>query len=181
MTAVTIGNRKIALGESPFVIAELSGNHNQSLERALLMVEAAAEAGVHAIKLQTYTADTMTLDCDTKDFHIGEADNLWQGQTLHQLYGQAQTPWQWHGRIFERAKELAQQLEAFNEQLQTKVQITGPMPCPISRIAEYYRQQVGLVAADAGALQKLLTALRNAKLLISDAQTAVDVDPISLL
>jgi primosomal protein N' (replication factor Y) len=80
-----------------------------------------------------------------------------------------------------RAEALASQLEAQNRQLQTGVTITGPMPCPIARIAEFYRQHIELVAADAGALQRLLTALRNARLLISDAQTAVDVDPVSLL
>ena len=92
--------------ESPFIIAEMSGNHNQSLERALAIVDAAAAAGVDAIKIQTYTADTMTLDIDTGEFFIADQNSLWKGETLYRLYEKAHTPWEWHKPIFDRCKEL---------------------------------------------------------------------------
>jgi N-acetylneuraminate synthase len=86
------------------VIAEMSGNHNQSLERALEIVDAAAKSGAQALKLQTYTADTMTLDIDTGDFFIADKKSLWEGTSLYKLYQQAYTPWEWHAPIFERAR-----------------------------------------------------------------------------
>ena len=89
----------------PFIIAEMSGNHNQSLERALAIVDAAADAGVDAVKIQTYTADTMTIDIDTGEFFISDKDSLWKGETLYHLYEKAHTPWEWHTAIFERCKE----------------------------------------------------------------------------
>lgn len=89
----------------PFIIAEMSGNHNQSLERALAIVDAAAEAGVDAVKIQTYTADTMTLDIDTGEFFIADKDSLWKGESLYHLYEKAHTPWEWHKPIFDRCKE----------------------------------------------------------------------------
>lgn len=89
----------------PFIIAEMSGNHNQSLERALAIVDAAGEAGVQALKLQTYTADTMTLAVDEGEFFISDEQSLWKGNSLHALYQQAHTPWEWHAPIFARAKE----------------------------------------------------------------------------
>ena len=88
----------------PFIIAEMSGNHNQSLERALAIVDAAADAGVDAVKIQTYTADTMTIDIDTGEFFISDKDSLWKGETLYHLYEKAHTPWEWKA-IFERCKE----------------------------------------------------------------------------
>lgn len=88
----------------PFIIAEMSGNHNQSLERALAIVDAAAEAGVDAVKIQTYTADTMTLDIDTGEFFIADKDSLWKGESLYHLYEKAHTPWEWHKPIFDRCK-----------------------------------------------------------------------------
>jgi N-acetylneuraminate synthase len=91
---------------APFIIAEISGNHNQSLERALEIVEAAARAGVHAVKLQTYTADTMTLDLREHEFFISDDSTPWKGQSLHDLYKIAHTPWDWHKPIFDHAKKL---------------------------------------------------------------------------
>lgn len=91
--------------DRPFIIAEMSGNHNQSLARALAIVDAAAKAGVDAVKIQTYTADTMTLDMDTEEFFIADKDSLWQGESLYQLYKKAHTPWEWHEPIFARCKE----------------------------------------------------------------------------
>jgi len=101
-----IANREVGTGHSPFIIAEMSGNHNQSLDRALEIVEAAARSGAHGIKLQTYTADTMTLDIAEGDFRINDPDSLWAGRSLYELYDEAHTPWEWHGPLFKRAREL---------------------------------------------------------------------------
>ncbi|GAB4140319.1 MAG: pseudaminic acid synthase [Sphingomonadales bacterium] len=103
---MNIAGRPVGPGHPPFIIAEMSGNHNQSLERALAIVDAAADAGAHALKLQTYTPDTMTIDLDEGAFFIADPASLWQGKSLYQLYRQAMTPWDWHAPIFERARAL---------------------------------------------------------------------------
>jgi len=90
----------------PFIIAEMSGNHNQSLERALLLVEEAAKAGVDALKIQTYTPDTITIDSDREEFMIKDKNSLWQGETLYSLYKKAYTPWEWNKPIFDKCTEL---------------------------------------------------------------------------
>jgi len=96
-------NRTIGPGHRPYLIAEMSGNHNQSLERALAIVDAAAEHGADAIKLQTYTADTMTLNLRMPGFVIDDPKSLWAGRQLYELYQEAHTPWEWHAPIMERA------------------------------------------------------------------------------
>jgi len=101
-----IADRKIGIDSPPFIIAEMSGNHNQSLDRALEIVKAAAQAGAHAIKLQTYTADTMTLAINEGAFFINDEKSLWKGNSLHELYQRAYTPWDWHMPIFKCAKDL---------------------------------------------------------------------------
>lgn len=103
---ITISGRSIGRSSEPFIIAEMSGNHNQSLDRALAIVDAAAKAGAHALKLQTYTADTMTLELARDEFFIDDPASLWKGRSLHELYQQAYTPWEWHAPIFERARSL---------------------------------------------------------------------------
>ena len=103
---VAINEKIISLDHKPFIIAEMSGNHNQSLDKALEIVEAAAKAGAHALKLQTYTADTMTLDVKEMGFVIEDKNNIWKGKSLYELYQEAYTPWEWHKPIMERAKEL---------------------------------------------------------------------------
>ena len=100
-----IAHRRIGPDAPPFIIAEMSGNHNQSLDRALEIVDAAAKTGAHALKIQTYTADTMTLDLREGEFFVADKNNLWQGRTLYELYAQAHTPWAWHAPIFERARQ----------------------------------------------------------------------------
>src|SRR5690349_7609118 len=102
----TIGKREIGRDQPPFVIAEMSGNHNQSLDRALRLVEVAAEAGAHAVKLQTYTADSFTLDVSSEEFTIKDPGSLWRGRRLYDLYREAATPWEWHAPIMESAKRL---------------------------------------------------------------------------
>jgi pseudaminic acid synthase len=101
-----IGDFEISDHNKPFVIAEMSGNHNQSLDKALKIVEAAAKAGAHGLKIQTYTADTMTIPHDKGLFYIDDPKSLWNGKTLYELYQIAYTPWEWHKPIFDRAKEL---------------------------------------------------------------------------
>lgn len=96
-------DREIGPGRRPYLIAEMSGNHNQSLERALEIVDAAAEFGADAIKLQTYTADTMTLNVRAPGFVIDDVKSLWAGRQLYELYQEAHTPWEWHRSIMERA------------------------------------------------------------------------------
>ena len=106
MKSIQIADREIGPNHPPFIIAEMSGNHNQSLERALEIVEAAAKSGAHALKIQTYTPDTMTLDLDEREFHISDPKSLWAGTSLYKLYGEAYTPWEWHKPIFDRARVL---------------------------------------------------------------------------
>ena len=101
-----IASRKICQDNKPLIVAEMSGNHNQSFDRALAIVEAAAEAGAHALKLQTYTADTITLDIHQGEFFISDEKSLWKGNSLHTLYKKAYTPWEWHEPLMERASEL---------------------------------------------------------------------------
>jgi len=98
-----IGQREIGLQQRPYLIAEMSGNHNQSLQRALEIVDAAARAGADAIKLQTYTADSMTIDVDAPGFVIEDPKSLWAGRRLYELYEEAHTPWEWHAPIMQRA------------------------------------------------------------------------------
>lgn len=104
MSSIMIGSHSVGLTHRPFIVAEMSGNHNQSLERALQIVDAAADAGAHALKIQTYTAQTMTLDIAEGEFFINDPKNLWQGKSLYALYKEAYTPWEWHAAIFERCR-----------------------------------------------------------------------------
>ncbi len=103
---MNINGRVISQSQKPYIIAEMSGNHNQSLDRAKEIVRQAAQAGADAVKLQTYTADTMTLDVQGEGFSITDERSLWKGRTLHALYAEAHTPWDWHQPIFELAREL---------------------------------------------------------------------------
>ena len=103
---IKLGKHEIGTSHRPFIIAEMSGNHNQSLERALKIVEAAAATGAQALKIQTYTPDTMTIDINEGDFRIDDPNSLWVGRSLYDLYGEAHTPWEWHKAIFDRAREL---------------------------------------------------------------------------
>lgn len=141
---ITINNRKIGVGQSPFVIAEMSGNHNQSLDRALEIVEAAAKTGVHALKIQTYTPDTMTLDLDEREFHIGDPNSLWAGNSLYKLYGEAYTPWEWHKPIFDRARELG--IIAFSTPFDdTAVDFLEGLNVPCYKIASFENTDLPLI------------------------------------
>ncbi|MDB5275546.1 MAG: N-acylneuraminate-9-phosphate synthase [Ferruginibacter sp.] len=102
---ITIGNTLIGKDHKPFIIAEMSGNHNQSLDKALAIIDAAADAGAHAVKIQTYTADTLTINVSHGEFLINDPKSLWNGRNLYDLYQEAYTPWEWHQAIFDRAKQ----------------------------------------------------------------------------
>ncbi len=101
---VEVGAHRIGPGETPFVVAEMSGNHNGSLDRALAIVDAVAGTGAQALKIQTYTADTITIDVDAPAFRVDDEHGLWGGRNLYSLYQEAHTPWEWHEAIFDRAR-----------------------------------------------------------------------------
>jgi pseudaminic acid synthase len=133
---INVGHFTIGEGHKPFVIAEMSGNHNQSLERALAIVDAAAEAGAHALKLQTYTADTITFNGKSSEFFVGAKTELWAGESLHKLYSLAYTPWEWHKAIFDHAKSKG--MIAFSSPFDTTaVDFLEELDVPIYKIASF--------------------------------------------
>ncbi|MEK4424139.1 pseudaminic acid synthase [Solibacillus sp. FSL K6-1523] len=144
MKSISVEQYKIGSQEKPFIIVEMSGNHNQSLERALEIVEAAAKTGAHALKIQTYTADTITLNVDTPDFIIKDEENLWKGRKLHDLYDEAHTPWEWHKPIFDRAKELG--MIAFSTPFdETAVDFLEELDVPLYKIASFENTDLPLI------------------------------------
>lgn len=141
---IKFGERKIGINNCPLIIAEMSGNHNQSLERALLIVEAAARAGAHALKIQTYTAETMTIDLDMGEFFIADPGSLWQGTSLYKLYQQAYTPWEWHKPIFDRCRELG--MIAFSTPFdESAVDFLETLDVPCYKIASFENTDLPLI------------------------------------
>lgn len=140
----SVADRLVGASSRPFVIAEMSGNHNQSLQRALTIVDAAAGAGAHALKIQTYTADTMTLDIDQVGFSIDDPSSLWQGNTLYKLYQQAHTPWEWHKPIFDRCREHG--MIGFSTPFdETAVDFLESLDVPLYKIASFENTDVPLI------------------------------------
>ena len=139
-----IGGRGVGTGSAPLVIAEMSGNHNQSLERALEIVDAAAQSGAHALKIQTYTAETMTIDIREREFFISDEKSLWKGETLFDLYKKAYTPWEWHEAIFDRAKK--HKMLAFSTPFdRTAVDFLEDLNAPCYKIASFENTDLPLI------------------------------------
>lgn len=137
-------NVKFGQSRRPFIIAEMSGNHNQSLERALEIVDAAAKIGIHALKIQTYTADTMTIDETKGEFSINDKKSLWCGKSLYKLYQEAHTPWEWHKPIFDRCKELG--IVGFSTPFdETSVDFLESLDVPIYKIASFENVDLPLI------------------------------------
>lgn len=148
MEKLKIENRPIGLEFPPFIIAEMSGNHNQSLDRAIKLVEAAAAAGVDALKIQTYTADTMTLNMAEGDFFIKDPKSLWKGKSLYQLYQEAYTPWEWHQPIFDKCRELG--LMGFSTPFDVSaIEFLEKLKVPCYKIASFENTDLPLISAAA--------------------------------
>lgn len=130
-----IGSRRIGAGYPAFIVAELSGNHNHAIDRAKAIIDAAKDAGADAVKLQTYTPDTITIDSDRPEF-IVKTGKGWQGKTLHQLYGEAYTPWEWHAELFAYAKHAG--LVCFSSPFDpTAVTFLKSLGNPIYKVASF--------------------------------------------
>ena len=139
-----IGERGVGAGTAPLVIAEMSGNHNQSLDRALEIVDAAAQSGAHALKIQTYTAETMTIDVREREFFISDEKSLWKGESLFDLYKKAYTPWEWHEAIFDRANK--HKMLAFSTPFdRTAVDFLENLNVPCYKIASFENTDLPLI------------------------------------
>jgi N-acetylneuraminate synthase len=162
-----IAQRTIGPGAPPLVIAEMSGNHNHSLDRALAIVDSAAAAGAHALKLQTYTADSITLDVPTGDFFIDDAKSLWKGRSLHELYSVASTPYEWHAPIMERARELG--MLCFSTPFdEAAVEFLETLDVPAYKIASFENVHLPLI--------KRVAATRKPMIISTGMATVAEID-----
>lgn len=169
MPHIEIAGRPIGPDHSPYVIAELSANHNGKLETALRIIEAAQKAGADAVKLQTYKPDTITLDCDSEDFKI--RGGLWDGRTLYELYEEAHMPWDWHKPLFEHARKLG--ITIFSSPFDnTAIDLLEDLNTPAYKIASFEAVDLPLIkyAASTGKPMIISTGMADAE----EIQEAVD-------
>lgn len=166
---ISIAGRKVGAGFPPMVVAELSANHNGSFEAALLLLERAKKSGACAIKLQTYTADTLTLACDQRDFRIEQGP--WAGETLYQLYQKAHTPWSWHAPLFARAREL--DITIFSSPFDvTAVDFLEDLNCPAYKIASFELVDLELIRYAAATGKPLILSTGMAE--VAEIEAAVE-------
>jgi pseudaminic acid synthase len=155
VTSMSIAGRLIGPGHPPFIIAEISGNHNGSLERALRLIDAIAATGADAVKLQTYTADTMTLDVSDGEFRVSDESSPWYGETLHSLYHRAHTPWNWHEEIFHHARDRG--LIAFSTPFdRSAVEFLEGLDVPAYKIASFEITDLELIRMTASTRKPLI-------------------------
>jgi pseudaminic acid synthase len=170
---ITIAGRRIGCHEPPYVIAELSANHNGSLDTALKIVEEAKKAGADAVKLQTYTADTITLDCDSEDFQIH--GGLWDGRTLYELYQEAHMPWDWHRPLFEHARRVG--IPLFSSPFDnTAVDLLEDLGAPAYKIASFEVVDLPLIryAASTGKPMIISTGMADAEEVAEAIDAAIE-------
>lgn len=167
--AINIAGRRIAADAPPYIIAELSANHNGKFETALKIIEEAKKAGADAIKLQTYTADTITLDCDSEDFQIH--GGLWNGKTLYQLYQEAHMPWAWHKPLFEHARKMA--ITIFSSPFDNSaVDLLEDLNAPAYKIASFEAVDLPLIKYVASTGKPLIISTGMAD--VDEIQEAID-------
>jgi pseudaminic acid synthase len=171
MKDIKIGNVIIGHEYKPFIIAEMSGNHNQSLEKALSIIDAAADAGAHAVKLQTYTPDTLTINVSHGEFQINDTKSLWNGRNLYELYQEAMTPWEWHKALFDRAREKG--IFCFSTPFDdTAVDFLEELEMPVYKIASFENNHLPLLKKIAKTGKPVIMSTGISKL--SDIEIAVN-------
>ncbi len=169
--SISISGRNIGAEFPTYVIAEISANHNHSLKAALELIEVAKSCGVDAVKLQTYTADTLTIDCDTEWFRVSKG-TLWEGRKLYDLYEEAHTPWDWHAELFQKARDL--ELTCFSTPFdRSAVELLESLDAPAYKIASFELIDHELLEAVAGTGKPVIMSTGMATLSEIDAAVSV--------
>ena len=167
--SITIEGQRIAVDGPPYVIAEMSANHNGNIETAFKIIEAAKQAGADAVKLQTYRPDTITLNCDSEDFRI--RGGLWDGRTLYELYQEAHMPWEWHAPLFAHARELG--ITIFSSPFDnTAVDLLEDLNAPAYKIASFEAVDPALIKYVASTGKPMIISTGMAD--VQEIQEAID-------